>query len=268
MHVRRRIKGLARLHHGRIRPNPKNWRLHPHEQRDALLGVLGELGVIDTADVFVVDAKARAALEKIPEGDSAAFEKWLKAYKGDFMLVDGHLRVEELQKHGDGTIDCLILDLDPDEANKALATKDPIGAMAGRDQQKLMDLAQTYSFASPSVQDMLATLTGAKKRMDDGAAAAIAAADAPAILPPITGPDDGPPTAAAPTANDAGPAPSTAPASTAPAAPPPKGAPVVVPESSYKEQYGVIVMCGNAQEQEAAYNDLTASGYTCKVVVT
>lgn len=37
---------------------------------------------------------------------------------------------------------------------------------------------------------------------------------------------------------------------------------------NYKEQYGVIVMCRDEQEQEAIYNDLTAQGYECKVVAT
>ena len=39
-------------------------------------------------------------------------------------------------------------------------------------------------------------------------------------------------------------------------------------ESRYKEQYGVIVVLANAKEQEDAFNDLTARGYTCKIVVT
>lgn len=37
---------------------------------------------------------------------------------------------------------------------------------------------------------------------------------------------------------------------------------------NYKEQYGVIVICNNEQEQEKVYNSLTAEGYECKVVTT
>lgn len=40
------------------------------------------------------------------------------------------------------------------------------------------------------------------------------------------------------------------------------------PESKYKEQYGVIVICADAAEQEAVYNELTGMGLNCKVVVT
>ena len=35
---------------------------------------------------------------------------------------------------------------------------------------------------------------------------------------------------------------------------------------SYQEQYGVIVMCKNEQEQESIFNRLTEEGFECKVV--
>ena len=38
------------------------------------------------------------------------------------------------------------------------------------------------------------------------------------------------------------------------------------PSFNYKEQYGVIVMCKDEQEQEAVYNRLAEEGYECKVV--
>lgn len=37
---------------------------------------------------------------------------------------------------------------------------------------------------------------------------------------------------------------------------------------NYKEQYGVIVMCKDEQEQEKVYNTLLELGYECKVVAT
>ncbi len=39
-------------------------------------------------------------------------------------------------------------------------------------------------------------------------------------------------------------------------------------DGRYKEQYGVIVICDDEQQQEAVYNDLKEAGYTVKVVVT
>ena len=43
-----------------------------------------------------------------------------------------------------------------------------------------------------------------------------------------------------------------------------------VPEKEilYKEQYGVIVICKNEQEQEKIYGELLNRGYDCKVVAT
>lgn len=35
----------------------------------------------------------------------------------------------------------------------------------------------------------------------------------------------------------------------------------------YKEQYGVIIICKDAAEQEVLYNRLQAEGYKIKVVV-
>lgn len=37
---------------------------------------------------------------------------------------------------------------------------------------------------------------------------------------------------------------------------------------SYHEQYGVIVLCNDEQEQEKVYNALSEGGYNCKVVAT
>ena len=40
------------------------------------------------------------------------------------------------------------------------------------------------------------------------------------------------------------------------------------PINNYKEQYGVIVVCENEDQQEEIYAKLTEQGYNCKVVVT
>lgn len=44
--------------------------------------------------------------------------------------------------------------------------------------------------------------------------------------------------------------------------------PSVEPESAYKEQYAVIVVCKDSAEQETIFNKLDASGYNVKVVCT
>lgn len=45
--------------------------------------------------------------------------------------------------------------------------------------------------------------------------------------------------------------------------------PSLIPdEDRYQEQYGVIIICEDAAQQEAVYNEMVGAGYTCKVVVT
>ena len=39
-------------------------------------------------------------------------------------------------------------------------------------------------------------------------------------------------------------------------------------EDNYKEQYGVIIMCKNAEEQEKVFNKMQQNGYEVKVVCT
>jgi hypothetical protein len=47
MKIRDRIKELRRIPACHLRPNPKNWRVHPQNQQDALRGVLAEVGYAD-----------------------------------------------------------------------------------------------------------------------------------------------------------------------------------------------------------------------------
>src|SRR5258708_10813654 len=66
---RDRIKGLRRVRGGDLLPNPKNWRRHPQAQRDALRGLLDEIGY---ADVLLVRELA----------------------DGRMMIIHGHLRAD------------------------------------------------------------------------------------------------------------------------------------------------------------------------------
>jgi hypothetical protein len=44
MNVRDRVKELRRVRAGDLIPNERNWRTHPDRQKDALRGVLAEVG--------------------------------------------------------------------------------------------------------------------------------------------------------------------------------------------------------------------------------
>ncbi len=127
MKIRSRIKELRHVKASDLRPNPRNWRTHPAEQVDSLKGILAEIGY----------AGAGLARE-LPDGS--------------LELIDGHARAEV---SGDGMMPVLVLDVSEDEANKILATFDPLGAMAGTDAAKLDELLKSVEFDNEAVNAML-----------------------------------------------------------------------------------------------------------------
>jgi hypothetical protein len=128
--IRDRIKEFRRVKASELRANPRNWRTHPSAQRAALEGVLTEIGY----------ASALLARE-LPDGS--------------LELVDGHLRAETTP---DQEVPVLVLDIDEDEANKLLATLDPLAALALADGERLNDLLQSVKTSNSAVQAMLADL--------------------------------------------------------------------------------------------------------------
>ena len=133
MNIRDRIKELRRVPAAQLRPNPRNWRTHPTAQRDAIRGLLAEVG-------FAGAALAR----ELPDGS--------------LLLIDGHARAEEVS--GDTPVPVLVLDVTAEEADKLLATYDPLGALAGVDDARLQSLLAEVTTESPAVRDMLDQLAG------------------------------------------------------------------------------------------------------------
>jgi ParB-like chromosome segregation protein Spo0J len=130
MKIRDRIKELRRVKASELHPNPKNWRTHPKQQLDAIRGILAEVGF----------AGAELARE-LPDGS--------------LQLIDGHARAEIA---GDAEIPVLVLDVTESEADKILATYDPIGAMAEADAGKLEELLREVQTGSEALAEMLADL--------------------------------------------------------------------------------------------------------------
>jgi len=130
MKIRDRIKDFRRVPANELRPNPKNWRTHPKAQMDALRGLLAEVGF----------AGAELARE-LPDGS--------------LMLIDGHARAEIM---GSETVPVLVLDVSEAEADKILATFDPVSAMAGADTAQLDALLRTVETGSEDVAKMLESL--------------------------------------------------------------------------------------------------------------
>jgi len=126
--IRDRIRELRRVPACQLLPNPKNWRTHPKAQQDALRGVLAEVGMADAV-----------LARELPDGS--------------LMLIDGHLRAETV---ADAKVPVLVLDVTEDEADKLLATIDPLAAMAETDGAKFDELLRTVNTSSEALQQMLA----------------------------------------------------------------------------------------------------------------
>lgn len=163
MNIRDRIKELRRVPADQLQPNPKNWRKHPEAQANALRGVLAEVGI----------ASAVLARET-PEGG--------------LMLIDGHLRTETLHN---AEIPVLVLDVTEEEADKILATFDPLGAMAESDADALRALLEDVETGSQELADMLTALAEDAGVLDGADAAEIVEDEVPEpAVDPITKPGD------------------------------------------------------------------------------
>jgi hypothetical protein len=130
MQIRDRIKELRRVRAAELRPNARNWRTHPQAQRDALRGVLAEVGY------------AGALLAR--ELDDGSLE-----------LIDGHLRAETTP---DALVPVLVLDVTEEEALKLLATFDPLGNLAEIDHKALASVLAHVETDSQAVRALLSGL--------------------------------------------------------------------------------------------------------------
>lgn len=130
MHVRDRIVELRRVSARLLRPNPHNWRLHPKAQREALRGVLAEVGY---ADALIARRNEDGSLE----------------------IIDGHLRAETTP---DMEVPVLVLDVTKEEAEKLLAALDPLAAMAGKDEEMLRDLLKGIETDNEALKTLFETL--------------------------------------------------------------------------------------------------------------
>jgi ParB-like chromosome segregation protein Spo0J len=130
VNIRNRVKELRYVPASQLQPNPKNWRTHPEGQQNALRGILAEVGI------------AGAVLAR-------------ETPEGGLMLIDGHLRAETLHN---AEIPVLVLDVTEEEADKILATFDPLGAMAESDADALRALLEEVETGSQELADMLTAL--------------------------------------------------------------------------------------------------------------
>ncbi|HSW41051.1 MAG TPA: hypothetical protein VLM76_00890, partial [Patescibacteria group bacterium] len=129
---RNRITGSGEEAPDQLLANPANWRIHPKAQQDALAGALDTVGWV--GQVLVNQRTG--------------------------FVVDGHARVALALSRGEPTVPVLYVDLAPDEEALVLATLDPIGAMAGRDDEKLRSLLADVTVDDAGLLALLGDLAG------------------------------------------------------------------------------------------------------------
>lgn len=129
MKIQDRIKELRRVLAKELIPNERNWRKHPKAQQEALQGILAEVGYADALVAY-----------ETPTG---------------LKLIDGHLRASTTP---DTIVPVLVLDVSEEEANKLLASLDPMAAMAESDAAALDNLLRDVQTGSQALADMLTKL--------------------------------------------------------------------------------------------------------------
>jgi len=163
--IRDRIKDLRRVKASDLTPNPRNWRKHPPAQQRAMAAALGEIGFADAVLAREVD--------------------------GGLELIDGHLRTETVP---DAELPVLVLDVTEAEADKLLATLDPLAAMATTDAAKLGDLISHLTVSSKDLQQVVdQTAAGAGIEAAPAEVAEVDRADldtVPEDVPAITKPGE------------------------------------------------------------------------------
>ena len=130
--LRNRIVEMRVVHSSELQDNEGNWRMHPAVQREALGGILAQVGI---ADALLAYTSERAG--------------------GKLVLIDGHMRTEEFP--GEWPVN--VLDVDDAEADLLLATLDPLSAMAEMVGGQLSGLLDTLPQADDEgLQRMMADL--------------------------------------------------------------------------------------------------------------
>lgn len=125
--IKNRIVGSGEEQLDQIMFNPRNWRIHPLSQQDALKGVLEEVGWVQQVIVN----------------------------KRTGNLIDGHLRCQLAAREGAVTIPVVYVDVSEDEEALVLATLDPIGAMAATDKQKLEEILSSIESENEQVNRLI-----------------------------------------------------------------------------------------------------------------
>lgn len=128
---RSRIVGEDAVDPSELLANPFNFRVHSTEQGRALDGALDEIGWIQ-----------RVVVNRLTGH-----------------VIDGHLRVTRAMRRNESTVPVIYVELTENEERIALATLDPIAAMAGTDNDLLAELLAQVEATNEPLLEFLQALT-------------------------------------------------------------------------------------------------------------
>lgn len=130
MDYKNRIVGYGDAKVDEVLFNPKNWRVHPKYQQEALHGVLETVGWVQNVIINKTTGN----------------------------LVDGHLRVQLAGRDEISSVPATYVELTQEEEDLILTSFDPIGSMAVAEKQKLKDLVDNIKVEDKQIQDMLTAI--------------------------------------------------------------------------------------------------------------
>ena len=220
--VRDRVVELRRVKASRLRRHPRNWRVHGTEQARALHDVLREIGW-----------SGALLARQLPDGE--------------LELIDGHLRAEA---GGEQEVPVLVLDVDEEEADRLLATFDPLGAMAGCDARQLDSLLQRIDEEHRAVCELV-------RRWADTSAVGL---DASAV-------ETADVTDSASSGSDGAPFDAESPRMTHGEGPGAVNQRRSVPSDSLLAEYQIVVDCQSEAKQKELYERLTGEGWVCRLLI-
>ena len=146
-----RIVGHGEMPAGQFLANPANWRTHGIEQDVQVSSSLHDIGFV--APVMV---NKRTSAE------------WPDGEREVETLVDGHLRVKAALGRGEDTmVPFVYVDLSPEEERRVLMTFDPIGTLAGKDDELMRSLYEEVKTEWPESEmdlDIVLKIPGPKKK--------------------------------------------------------------------------------------------------------
>jgi hypothetical protein len=134
---RNRIVGEGEESPEQLLANPRNWRIHPREQQEALSDILERVGWV----------------QRVTINQRTGY------------VLDGHLRVSLAISRDESTIPVQYVDLSESEEAEMLAVLDPLTSMVAPDKSSLADLLQEVK-ADIGVSDLVETI-GRKYDLDE-----------------------------------------------------------------------------------------------------